>query len=175
MSNGASYNVPDRTRSIVFTGLCNAEVSVRCYQDEHRKHTKPLWGWLVSAPYFAPLLMTAYQNAWNLLCQGAQIFLSLVPLSGMFIVRRKDGYKGAVAHFVRSDCEKVVNEMRTLLDDIDANALLDQEARERFSVSLARLNAAVNNANLAKITISKSKRRKVQKEVVEEFEGIYNG
>ena len=169
MSNGATYYVSDRTRSLVFNGLCDAERSVRCFQDEHRKHTKPLWGWLASAP----LLMTAYQNAWNILGQGAQIFLSLIPLSGVLVIRRRDGYKGAVAHFVQEECGRVASEMKRLLEDVDENAVLDQEARERLSTLSEKLGVATNKASIAKITISETKRRKVQQEVVNELGGIY--
>ena len=173
MSNGARYYVSDRTRSLVFNGLCDAERSVRCFQDEHRLHTKSFWGWLAGAPYFAPLLMTAYQNAWNILGQGVQIFLSLIPLSGVLVIRRRDGYKGAVAHFVQEECGKVASEMKQLLEDVDENVLSDQEARERLSALSGKLGVATNKARIAKITISETKRRKVQQEVVNELGGIY--
>lgn len=146
---------------------------MRCFQDEHRKHIKPFWGWLASAPYFAPLLMTAYQNAWNILGHGAQVLLSLVPLSGVLVIKRRDGYKGAVAHFVQEECAKVASEMKKLLEDVDENVLLDHEARERLSALSEKLGVATNKARIARITISEAKRRKVQQEVVNELGGIY--
>ena len=174
MSNRARYNVSDRTRSNVFNGLCDAERSVRCFRDEHRKHTKRLWGQLAGAPYFAPLIITSFQDVWNMLDQGVQILLSIIPVSGFLIVRRRDGYKGAVAHFVQEECGEVANEMRKLLEAIDADVVLDREARDRLSALSDKLGVATNKASIARITISESKRRKVQQEVVNDLGGTYN-
>ena len=118
--------------------------------------------------------MTSFQDLWNTLDQGAQILLSLIPISGILIVRRRDGYKGAVAHFVQEECGEVANEMRKLLEDIDADVVFDQEARDRLSALSEKLGVATNKASIARITISKSKRRKVQKEVVNALGGTYN-
>ena len=169
------YFVSDQTRSDVFVGLCDAERSARCFQQEHRSHVKSSrWTYAPqNAPYLAPLLISILHDQWTALEQPEQFLLATVCVLPL-VFKRKDEYKGAVAHFVQQDCGQVAAEMQRLLADIDAESLSDQNARDRFFALSRDLRAATGRAELAKIIISEAKRRKIHSEVVQSLGGTYN-